>query len=155
MSSVVSNAKMVVHRVRVMMYRVCLFMLEHFGFLGWNQTDKVAQISVVLVFSPLAHDVTVGALGWASRRTISAVVLLALGEPAPVRVNTLVALLVVTCAQIVRQRHAASLLSVALFKREIVRAGLLFLFNFSFWLGIFLQVLLLFVSQVKIGSLSH
>jgi hypothetical protein len=53
---------MVINRVSVVMHSVRILMLEHFSFLGRNQTDEVAQFSVVFVV-PLAHDVAVGTLG--------------------------------------------------------------------------------------------
>lgn len=140
-SSVVCHAKMVIDRLvmvdnvkvvsccgTVMMSR--LVMLELLSLLGRNQAHEVTHLCVSLLIGvPLGHDVSGGALGRASCGSIAAVVFLAGGEPAAVRVDARVALLITPHPQIVREGHAARLLPILLLESEMTRATLLFTFD--------------------------
>ena len=75
--------------------------------LSHNETDVVILTKVIL--SPLFHDHTIGAMRCARAASISDIELGATFKPTAVRVVTIDALMLIASAQVIAERHAASL----------------------------------------------
>ena len=63
----------------------------------------------MIVLAPLVHDHTLGAVRCTSAASVSDVVRSATIQPTAVRVVTVNALMLITMAQVIAERHAASL----------------------------------------------